>query len=99
MPQDTDDKFLEHADAYISLANEQIKDSTRGKVSASMMYATSRFNAWVGACGCQTAEELAAARDEAIEYFVQRYREMLEENLDAYIQNFDSYMGGPGRES
>jgi hypothetical protein len=67
-------------------------DSTRGKVSASMMYATSRFNAWVGACNCESAGELAAAREQAIEYFVKQYREMLIENLDQYIRNFDVYM-------
>ena len=92
MPQDTDDKFFERADAHISLANQQVVDSTRGKVSASMMYATSRFNAWVGACNCESAEELSAAREQAIEYFVTQYREMLTENLDQYIQNFDAYM-------
>ncbi len=98
MPEDADDKFFERADAHISLSNEQVKESTRGKVSASMMYATSRFNAWVGASNCDSAEELAAARDEALEYFVKQYREMLQENLDMYIQNFDEYMGA-GKDS
>jgi len=101
MPQDTDDKFFERADAYISLANQQVAESTRGQVSASMMYATSRFNAWVGACNCESAEELSRVRDEAIEYFVTQYREMLTENLDQYIQNFDAYMaaGQDGQET
>lgn len=94
MPQDADDRFFERADAFISLANQQVEESTRGKVSASMMYATSRFNAWVGACNCGSAEELAAVREQAIEYFVHQYREMLGENLDQYIQNFDAFMTG-----
>jgi hypothetical protein len=93
MPKETDEKFFERADAHISLANNQVKDETRGKVSASMMYATSRFNAWVGACNCESAEELASAREQALEYFVQQYREMLQENLDEYIRNFEQYMG------
>jgi len=102
MQKDTneaDDKFFERADAFISLANRQAAESTRGKASASMMYATSRFNAWVGACNCGSAEELAAVREQAIEYFVKQYRGMLAENLDLYIQNFDTYMAagdGPG---
>lgn len=98
MPDDNDDRFQERADAYISLANEQVKEATRGQVSASMMYATTRFNAWVGACGCESGEDLARVREQAIEYFMQRYREMLEENLDAYIKNFDAYMG-PGSQA
>lgn len=92
MPQDTDGKFLERADAFISLANQQVTESTRGKVSASMMYATSRFNAWVSACNCASADELAAVRQQAIDYFVKQYREMLSENLDLYVQNFDAYL-------
>jgi hypothetical protein len=94
MPQDTDEKFFDRADAFITLANRQVAESTRGKVSASMMYATSRFNAWVGACNCASAEELAGVREQAIEYFVAQYREMLTENLDQYIGNFDAFMAG-----
>jgi hypothetical protein len=92
MPEDSDDKFFERADAHITLSNEQAKNESRGKVSASMMYATARFNAWVGASNCASADELARARDQAIEYFLEQYRKMLTENLDAYIANFDKYM-------
>jgi len=92
MPENSDDTFFERADAHITLSNEQARDESRGKVSASMMYATARFNAWVGASNCTSGEELASARDEAIEYFVEQYRKMLTENLDAYIENFDKYM-------
>ena len=35
---------------------------------------------------------MAAKREETLEYFVTGYRQMLEANLDEYIQNFDSYM-------
>ena len=34
----------------------------------------------------------AAAKDETSEYFISEYRKMLEENVDDYIQNFESYM-------
>ena len=57
-----------------------------------MMYATARFNAWVSACGFASASEMTAAREETIGYFVEQYRLMLEENLDDYVSNFDSYM-------
>ncbi len=43
--QNTDDKFYERADAHIHLSNDQISGYVaKGKVSASMMYATARFN-------------------------------------------------------
>lgn len=92
MTEDKDDKFYERADAHIHLSNDQIGDVTSGKVSASMMYATARFNAWLSACGFSDAKAMQDLRDENIEYFVDQYRKMLIENIDDYIDNFDSYM-------
>ena len=92
MAAKVDDDFYNRADAIIHLANEQLGDVSRGKVSASCMYATARFNAWVSACGHGSAEDMAAAKGETLEYFVKQYRGMLEENLDDYIVNFSKYM-------
>ncbi len=85
--------FYERADAHIHLSNAQITEEIgRGKVSASFMFSLARFNAWVSACGWQDGDELAAAKEDTIEYFIEQYRKMLNENLDDYIQNFDGYM-------
>jgi PPE-repeat protein len=96
MTSNVDKEFFGRADAYISVANDQAQEVSRGKVSASMMFATARFNAWVSASSTDSSEELASAKDEALEYFVEEYRKMLEENLDEYIDNFDKYMQPPG---
>ena len=92
MKAENDKEFFERADAYITLANEQAANVNRGKVSASMMFATARFNAWVSASGTESSDELASVREEALAYFVKEYRQMLEENLDEYIEHFDDYM-------
>jgi hypothetical protein len=92
MKSEIDKEFFERADAYITLANEQAANVNRGKVSASMMFATARFNAWVSASGTDSSDELASVREEALTYFVNEYRQMLEENLDEYIEHFDDYM-------
>ncbi len=99
MAEHLNDKFYERADAHIHLSNEQLADIGRGEVSASMMYSVARFNAWVSASGFNTSEEMAAAKDEAIEYFVNEYRKMLDENLSDYISNFDNYMVTNNHES
>jgi hypothetical protein len=88
----SDEGFFKRADAHIDVANAQLGDTSRGKVSASMMYATARFNAWVTACTADSAEDLQNHRDESIDYFVAQYRKMLEENLDDYIANFAKYL-------
>lgn len=91
--QETDDKFYDRADAHIHLTNDQITEEVgRGKASASMMYATARFNAWVSATGWNSGEEMKSSKEETLEYFVAEYRKMLEENLDDYIDNFADYM-------
>jgi Protein of unknown function (DUF3144) len=90
-----DPHFFNRADAVIHLANEQNKEIGRGKVSASLMYATARFNSWVSACGFESGEDMRDAKQETIEYFVEQYRAMLEENLDDYANHFSKYMEKP----
>ncbi|MDX1913975.1 MAG: DUF3144 domain-containing protein [Methylophilus sp.] len=92
MAEEVDENFYDRADAHIHLSNEQLADISRGKVSASMMYSVARFNAWVSASSFTKSEEMAAAKAETMEYFVNEYRKMLDENLSDYIANFDSYM-------
>jgi len=93
-PQNEDEQFLLRADAHIHLANEQLKEASRDKVCASIMFAAARFDAWMNACDLQTQEQMVVHRDEAIDYFVGQYRVMLEHHMDDYIGNFAKYMGG-----
>lgn len=94
MANKADEAFFQRADAHIKLSNEQIsKDVSHGKVSASMLYAAARFNAWVSATGYLSRTEMAKGRAETLEYFCKEYRKMLEENLDDYIANYEKYMG------
>jgi len=93
MATDIDPQFFERADAHIHLSNDQLAEvDGPGRVSASMMYATARFNSWISARGFDSSEEMAEARNETIEYFVEQYRKMLEDNVDDYIGNFEKYM-------
>ncbi|MDO4794671.1 MAG: DUF3144 domain-containing protein [Brachymonas sp.] len=93
-PNDTVDAgFYDRADAHIELSNTQITPSAGiGKVSASMLYAAARFNAFVSASGFASSQEMAAARQETLDYFCHQYRAMLAEHLDDYISRFDDYM-------
>jgi len=92
MTEDTDEKFFNRADAHIHLANEQLADIARGKVSASLMFAAARYNAWVSATDLQSSQELQNRKAELMEYFLGQYKSMLEHNLDNYIEHFDNYM-------
>ena len=87
-----DDSFYNRADEHLNLSNKQLEHESIGKVCASMMYSVARFNAWVSACGWDNGTEMGSSKKETLDYFVNEYRKMLEENLDDYIENFDDYM-------
>lgn len=93
MPEITDESFYDRADAHIDLSNTQLQQvQDLGKVSASMMFGTTRFNAWVSARNFKSGEEMAQAREAMLKYFCEQYRMMLEDNLDDHINNFSAYM-------
>ncbi|WP_046270773.1 DUF3144 domain-containing protein [Pseudomonas syringae] len=93
MPEATDEAFYDRADAHINLSNEQLKAfENLGKVSASMLFGTTRFNAWVSAHDFKSGEEMAQAREAMLKYFCEQYRMMHEDNLDDHINNFSKYM-------
>lgn len=87
-----DSQFFERADRFIALANNELANENKGKVSASFMYGVARFNAWLSASSYRSGEQMKAAKEETLEYFTRQYRAMLEENLDDYIEHFDQYM-------
>ncbi len=98
--QERDEKFYERADAHIALANEQIdKEKTHPTlVNDSLIYATARFNAWIVSASFASADEIKNDKENAIEYFTNAYKTVLEEHLDDYIANYDLYMNGIKKE-
>ena len=87
---DKNNGFLKRADAHIALANEQMsEDLTQGEISASFMYAASRFNAWIAACSFESKEDMKAEKAEVVDYFMKEYKLALEEHLDHHIEHYD----------
>lgn len=64
----------------------------RGQVSASMLFATARFNTWVAANNFATADEMQNAKPEVMAYLVQQFQMMLEDNYDEYCEQFNNYL-------
>ena len=85
----TDDQFYKRADEVINLANEQCDTISTSKVSASLLFAASRFNAFIVSSMSNNVEELKRDKDEAIKYFTDQYIQMLTENLDENIKNYE----------
>jgi len=87
-----DKQFFEMADKFIELANQQSDSVANGKVALSMLFAVARFNAFVYAGMSKELEQFKDERQVALDYFTSQFRTALEENLNDYEKNFDSYV-------
>lgn len=82
--------FLIRADQHIALANDQMDETTtQGEVSASLMYAAARFNAWMASTSFADAESMKAEKEKIVEYFTEQYKLALSENIDNHIESYD----------
>lgn len=77
------------ADAFISLANEQMESNERETVGMALLYAASRFNAFVVASHADDLAKFDADRQKALDFFIGQYSNMLGENLDDHRKFFD----------
>ncbi len=90
-PEQPDQVFFDLADTFIELANHHTAKVGKGKASAALSFAAARFNAFVAATSVTSGEALRARQDEAITYFSGQYRNMLQDNLTDWADNFDAY--------
>ena len=86
-------EFFDRADEIIKVANAQLQDEHRSKVSASTLYAAARFNAFVSAASYSDGKQMAKDLTEISDYFVEQYKKMLEEHLADFVANFERNIG------
>ena len=93
--------FFERADEFIKQANEFCRPTkgtqpnpteVRGQVSASMLFATARFNTWVAANNFKDGDEMRDAKQQVMSYVLQQFQMMLEDNYDEYCEQFENYL-------
>lgn len=90
--EDLDKEFRRMADAFIDLANQHVNDDNREIVSMALLYAAARFNSFVVASHAPDLKKYDADRDKAFEFFLEKYKDMLQENLDDYRKIYDESM-------
>lgn len=85
--------FYQRADAIIELANSQLSpQSHSGQVGASLLYAAARYSASVASIGFVKGDDLLKEKEDIIEFYAKQYRQMLNDNLEDYANNFDDYV-------
>ncbi|QIR13737.1 DUF3144 domain-containing protein [Shewanella aestuarii] len=73
------------ADQFIALANQlSQQENDIGKVGTALRYAASRYNAFEAAV---KSSDLAAEKDNALAWFTNEFKEMLNENLEDHIKH------------
>ena len=84
-----DKQFWELADSFIQLANSHLNEVKPSKVSASALFAASRFNAFLISASATSKEQLITEKEAAIAYFLEQYEAMLRENIDEHLARYD----------
>jgi hypothetical protein len=92
----SDGKFYVRADAFIHLANEQMKDgATPEDVCESIMYAAARFTASYTASLTGSADNAEIKRPKAIDFLTDKYRTMVTSNYDETTEDMKTGRGNP----
>jgi len=72
-------EFYDAVDKFIAVANDLFEKHGVERVSAVILFAAARYNAH---CMLTGDPDALKNREEAVKYFVEQYRLMLEENID-----------------
>jgi hypothetical protein len=92
----SDGKFYVRADAFINLANEQMKEgATPEDVCESIMYAAARFTASYTASLTGSAENAETKRTKAIDFLSDKFRGMATSNYDETTEDMKTGRGNP----
>jgi hypothetical protein len=87
MDEEVPPQFFELVDQFINLANASVEQHGPARVSACILFAAARYNAFRLQSGDPDAE---ANREAAVSYFVNQYRQMLEDNIDGLREHRDA---------
>ncbi|WP_158219623.1 DUF3144 domain-containing protein [Ideonella sp. A 288] len=74
-------EFLKLVDEFIHLANRLAAEGKGGEVSAAILFAAGRYNAFNFLSGGGTAED----RGKAVDFYVTEYRKAIVSNLDGVV--------------
>jgi glycerol-3-phosphate responsive antiterminator len=87
-----DTLFWNLVDSFIEQANNACEEVDPGVVSAALLNAAARFNAFVVAASSIDRKEYIEEIESARNYLTGRYRELVGENLEDYRDNYKVYV-------
>jgi selenophosphate synthetase-related protein len=87
-----DNQFWDLVDEFIEKANAACDNADPGLVSAALLNASARFNAFVVASSSIDRKEYIDEIESAQKYLTGRYAELVRDNLDDYRDNYKVYI-------
>ena len=87
-----DSQFWDLVDEFIEKANTACDNADPGLVSAALLNAAARFNAFVVASSSIDRKEYIDEVESAQKYLTGRYAELVRDHLDDYRDNYKVYI-------
>ncbi|MTW00622.1 DUF3144 domain-containing protein [Duganella ginsengisoli] len=89
----TDEQFMQLVDTFITTANEKAQNMDRNVIGPAMMFAATRFNAYMLAMSTRNVEEFKQQSEPARKYYLEQHEKMMADNFKDFETNFDKYRG------
>ena len=89
--EELDEIYRQMVDSFIDRANEFTDGNSPQNVGMALLYAASRFNAFVVSQHAQTEADYERDLPKARDFFRGQYERMLDENLEDYKSVYGKY--------
>lgn len=83
--------YRQMVDSFIDRANELADQNSPENVGMALLYAASRFNAFVVSQHAENIKDYEKDMKKAQKFFRSQYEEMLTENLEDYKKSYQKY--------
>lgn len=92
MTDTQDESFWNQVDTFIEQANTACEEQDPSAVSAALLHAAARFNAFVVAASSLDRKEYIAEMEPSLNYLTDNYRKLLRDNLEDYREHYKIYI-------
>ncbi|MFA9420180.1 MAG: DUF3144 domain-containing protein [Gammaproteobacteria bacterium] len=89
--EEVDARYREMIDSFIDNANELAELNSPENVGMALLFAASRFNAFVVSQHAENIDDYEKDLIKAQDFFMSQYQEMLNENLEDYKSAYAKY--------
>ena len=86
-----DEQFWQLVDSFISLANEKAQTMDRNVIGPSLLFAATRFNAYMLASATGNVEIFSQQKEDAMKFYKEQHEKMLVDNFNDFEINFEKY--------